>query len=350
MKPPRFVLGIESSCDETAVAIVSEAREMLANVVCSQTDLHAPYGGVVPEIAARSHLQWLEPALKEALTQAGLPSVASMDAIAATSGPGLIGGLIVGLMSGKMLASIYRKPLFAVNHLEAHALTVRLTDGLPYPYLLLLVSGGHCFFARINGLGDYEHLGGTIDDALGEAFDKCAKMMGLSYPGGPAIERLAATGDASAFALPRPLCGTTNQDHCDLSFAGLKTAIRTQLLAQDAIDAKVQANMAAAFQRTVIAILCEKVSAAYRLAARPDDAAPLPLVLAGGVAANQAIKAALVAHCEAKHGAQCVVPPPALCTDNAAMIAWVGQERLQSGCSPDPLTAEPRARWPLSSV
>lgn len=334
-----LILGIESSCDETAAAIVDDKRRILANVVRSQTEAHAPYGGVVPEIAARSHIEWMQPVLSQALDEAGV-SLYDIDAIAATAGPGLIGGVIVGLMSAKTLASVARKPLIAVNHLEGHALTARLSDGVDFPYLLLLVSGGHCQFVRVDGLGKYQILGGTIDDALGEAFDKCAKMMGLGYPGGPMIEKLAAQGNPNAFDLPLPLSGSGD---CNLSFSGLKTAIRYQLAPLAPLSDAIKADMAASFQRTVIAILEQKVTKAFEVCG-----APMPLVIAGGVAANQSIKAAMQRLCEARD-TQCIVPPPHLCTDNAAMIAWAGMERFQSGLT-DPLTAEPRARWPLSSL
>lgn len=337
-----LVLGIESSCDETAVALVDETRRIHANVVRSQVEAHAPYGGVVPEIAARSHIQWMEPVLKQALDEAGV-TLNDVDAIAATAGPGLIGGVIVGLMTAKTLASVHRKPLIGVNHLEGHALTVRLTDAVAFPYLLLLVSGGHCQFVLVRALGEYEILGGTIDDALGEAFDKCAKMMGLGYPGGPQIEKLAKAGNPDAFALPRPLRGNGRPD---FSFSGLKTAIRYQLreLQQKQnghLTPQQQADMAASFQRTAIEILKEKVGLALGLC---EDG--IPLVIAGGVAANQAIRLAMTELAQSC-GRVCVVPSPALCTDNAAMIAWAGLERFQSGLV-DALDVEPRASWPLS--
>ena len=333
-----LILGIESSCDETAVALVDDARRIHANVVRSQTEAHAPYGGVVPEIAARSHIEWMEPVLRQALDEAGV-GVADVDAIAATAGPGLIGGVIVGLMTAKTLVSVYRKPLIAVNHLEGHALTARLTDNVAFPYLLLLASGGHCQFIVVKGLGDYQLLGGTIDDALGEAFDKCAKMMGLGYPGGPQLEQLAKQGNPSAYGLPKPLCG---QPNCNLSFSGLKTAIRYQLRELGELTDQHKADMAASFQATVIAVLQDKVTRALKAAGQG-----MPLVIAGGVAANQAIKGAMSELAESL-GSRCIVPPPALCTDNAAMIAWAGLERFQSGLI-DSLELEPRARWPLSS-
>lgn len=338
-----LILGIESSCDETAVALVDDTRRIRANVIRSQVAAHAPYGGVVPEIAARSHIEWMEPVLAQALDEAGCEA-GDIDAIAATAGPGLIGGVIVGLMTGKTLASVWCRPLIAVNHLEGHALSVRLSDALAYPYLLLLVSGGHCQFVLVRALGEYAVLGGTIDDALGEAFDKCAKMMGLGYPGGPQIEQWAARGNPEAFDLPRPLSGSVRPD---FSFSGLKTAIRYQLQALGELSDRNRADMAASFQATAIAILREKVSVALGLCAQ-QGMAGIPLVLAGGVAANAAIREAMQDQA-ASHGSACVIPPPGLCTDNAAMIAWAGLERFQAGLH-SPLSAEPRARWPLADV
>jgi N6-L-threonylcarbamoyladenine synthase len=333
-----LVLAIESSCDDTSVAIVDDTRRIRANVVRSQIEVHAPYGGVVPEIAARNHIAAMEPVLQAALDEAGC-SLSDIDLFAATAGPGLIGGVIVGLMTAKTLAAVHGKPLLAVNHLEGHALTVRLSDNTPYPYLLLLVSGGHCFYCHVKGLGDYTLLGGTIDDALGEAFDKCAKMMGLGYPGGPVIEKLAAQGNADAFDLPRPLM---DREGCDLSFSGLKTAIRYTLQAQPELTGQVKADMAASFQKTACEILVEKTRRAYRMAAQN-----MPIVLAGGVAANSAIRGAMEALAE-ELDTHCVFPPVKLCTDNAAMIAIAALERFEAG-ETSPLTTEPRARWPLAS-
>lgn len=343
---PMLILGIESSCDETAVALVDDTRRIHANVIRSQYEHHAPYGGVVPEIAARAHIEWMEPILSEALQTAGV-SVPDVDAIAVTAGPGLIGGVIVGVMTAKTLASVYRKPLVAVNHLEGHALTPRLTNDVAFPYLLLLVSGGHFIYAIVRGVGDYVLLGRSIDDALGEAFDKCAKMMGLGYPGGPKIEQMAKQGNPQAFNYPMPLRGTAG---CDASFSGLKTAVRLSLRSMashenDLTDAQ-RADVAASFQHTVIEILKERTTQAIRMA-KAQGFDGLPLVVAGGVAANQAIGGALQA-LAAGYGMGYVAPPPALCTDNAAMIAWAGLERFRLGLT-DGLDTEPRARWPLAA-
>lgn len=339
------ILGIESSCDETAAAVVSDTREILSNVVYSDIAAHQPYGGVVPEIAARSHMQFIEPVIEAALREAEC-SLQEIDAIAVTAGPGLIGGVIVGVMAAKTLAMVADKPLIGVNHLEGHALTVRLTDEVPFPYLLLLVSGGHCQWLFVKGVGDYVRLGGTIDDALGEAFDKTAKMLGLPYPGGPQIEQLALRGDAQGFDLPRPLL---DRKSCDFSFAGLKTAVRYKI--QDAIgrdgevSAQTQTNMAASFQAAAIDILQNRLGHASAACADLPDFQHV--VLAGGVAANKAIRGAMQTSC-AQAGKQLVVPPIALCTDNAAMIAWAGMEKFQLG-QYDDLSLEPRARWPLAS-
>ena len=338
-----IVLGIESSCDETAIAVVDDARRIRANLVRTQYEQHTPYGGVVPEIAARAHIEWIEPLLQQALSEANI-TIPELDAIAVTSGPGLIGGVIVGVMTAKTLASIHRKPLVAVNHLEGHALTVRLCEEVPFPYLLLLVSGGHYLYAVVRDVGHYELLGSTRDDALGEAFDKCAKMMGIAYPGGPNIERMARQGNSSAHTFPTPMVGT---DGCDVSFSGLKTAVRYALrdrLASGApITEQEKADVAASFQQTVLSILRERTAKAMAMAGTP-----MPLVVAGGVAANQAIGAALRELADEK-GVALHVPPPALCTDNAAMIAWAGLERFHKGLV-DGLNVEPRARWSLSEL
>lgn len=339
------ILGIESSCDETAAAVVTDTREILSNVVYSDIASHQPYGGVVPEIAARSHMQFIEPVIENALKEADC-ALSDLDGIAVTAGPGLIGGVIVGVMAAKTLAMVANKPLIGVNHLEGHALTVRLTNDVPFPYLLLLVSGGHCQWLYVKGVGDYVRLGGTIDDALGEAFDKTAKMLGLPYPGGPQIESLAKRGNAAAFDLPRPLLDRTS---CDFSFAGLKTAVRYKV--QDAIarDGEVteqtQRDMAACFQSASIDILTNRLK--HALAACEELPPFEHVVLAGGVAANQAIRGAMDEAC-ANAGKQLVVPPVKLCTDNAAMIAWAGMEHFMLGHT-DELTLEPRARWPLAS-
>lgn len=333
------ILGIETSCDETAVAIVDGDRKVLAHALVSQLEDHAPYGGVVPEIAARSHLHHLPRLLEKAKQESGL-SLADIDAVAVTAGPGLIGGVIVGLMFAKALASAHALPLVAVNHLEAHALTARLTDEVAFPFLLALVSGGHCQMLEVTGVGQYRELGATRDDALGEAFDKTAKMMGLPYPGGPVMERLAREGDASRFALPRPMVGTPG---CDMSFSGLKTAVRLALAEHQPLDDQLRRDMAASFEAAICDVMRDRLHAALAMASNPTAC-----VVAGGVAANQALKAALT-EVASRHGLPLVVPPPALCTDNAVMIAWAGIERFRLGLT-DPLDIEPKARWPLASL
>jgi N6-L-threonylcarbamoyladenine synthase len=341
------LLGIETSCDETAAAVVEDAADpdarIRANVVLSQLDAHRPYGGVVPEIAARSHLDHLDELIRRALDQAGL-APADLDGIAATAGPGLIGGVFVGTMTAKAMASALGRPFLAVNHLEGHALTARLTDDLAFPYLLLLVSGGHCQLLAVEGLGRYRRLGGTVDDAVGEAFDKTAKLLDLGYPGGPAVERAAARGDPAAFDLPRPMLGRAG---CDFSFSGLKTAVRQARRAQGDLAPQTTADLAASFQAAVADVLADRC--AHALAAfRDDHGRAGPLVVAGGVAANGTLRARLQAVATA-HGAQVYAPPLALCTDNAAMIAWAGLERLKAGHR-DPLDVAPRPRWPLDSL
>jgi len=335
--PRPLVLGIESSCDETAVALVAGDRTILAQAIASQEAEHAPYGGVVPEIAARAHAERLAPMLEKVMGEAGL-ALADVDAVAATAGPGLIGGVMVGLVSAKALAMAADKPLLAINHLEGHALSPRLADGaLAFPYLLLLVSGGHCQILAVEGVGSYRRLATTIDDALGEAFDKTAKLLGLGYPGGPAVERLAQAGDPAAVPLPRPLNGSA-EPH--FSFAGLKSAV---LRAVES-GAHTPADIAASFQQAAVECLIDRLE--HALAA----AGPFPaLVVAGGVAANRAVRAALES-LAASHAMRFVAPPLALCTDNAAMIAWAGCERLAAagpGFAGDPLDAPARPRWPL---
>lgn len=332
---PITILGIETSCDETAAAIVTDAREIRANIVLSQLGEHAAYGGVVPEIAARAHMEHLERIIHEALTTAHC-KLEDLDAIAVTGGPGLIGGVIVGVMTAKAIASVHKKPFIAVNHLEGHALTVRLTSDIAFPYLMLLVSGGHCQFLIVHGVGDYTLLGGTVDDALGEAFDKVAKMLGLPQPGGPSVEKLARQGNEYAYNFPIPMKG---RDGCDLSFSGLKTAVRLALP-----DAKKE-DICASFQRTACDCLIDRARHAIALfhARYPQGT---DFVLAGGVAANQKIREALTGLLT-EHGMTLTAPPPALCTDNAAMIAWAGLERFRLGLT-DTLDFEPRARWPLS--
>ena len=328
-----IILGIESSCDETAAALVTGNREILSHRLAGQEAEHRPYGGVVPEIAARAHVEVLVPLIEAALADAG-KSLADLDAIAATAGPGLIGGVMVGLVTAKALCHAADKPLIAVNHLEGHALSPRLADAsLHFPYLLLLVSGGHCQLLLVSGVGQYHRLATTIDDAAGEAFDKTAKLLGLGFPGGPAVETAAKSGNPKAVPLPRPLLGSA-EPH--FSFAGLKSAV---LRARDARMYRAE-DIAAAFQQAVVDCLIDRTRRA--LEAAPEATA---LVVAGGVAANQSIRAALEA-LAARHGLPFVAPPLWLCTDNAAMIGWAGAERLAAGLT-DGLDFEARPRWPL---
>ncbi len=325
-----IVLGIESSCDETAAALVTDDRRILAHRLAGQEAAHRPFGGVVPEIAARAHVEALEPLIVAALADAGL-TLAQVDAIAATAGPGLIGGVMVGLVTGKALAHAAGKPLVAVNHLEGHALSARLSDpDLAFPYLLLLVSGGHCQLLLVQGVGRYRRLATTIDDAAGEAFDKTAKLLGLGFPGGPAVERAAALGDPKAVPLPRPLKGSP-EPH--FSFAGLKSAVSR------AVGHHLPEDIAASFQAAVVDCLIDRTT---RAQATVEATA---LVVAGGVAANGAVRAALETLAIA-HGLRFVAPPLWLCTDNAAMIAWAGAERFAAGLT-DPLDVAARPRWPL---
>jgi len=334
-----LILGIESSCDETAVALVRGDRTIVAQAVASQDAAHRPFGGVVPELAARAHVERLTPMIAEVLAAAGV-RLADVDAIAATAGPGLIGGVMVGLVTAKALSFAARRPLIAVNHLEGHALSPRLVDaGLDFPYLLLLVSGGHCQLLAVHGVGRYRRLATTIDDAAGEAFDKVAKILGLGFPGGPAVERAARDGDPGRFKLPRPLAGT-NEPH--FSFAGLKSAVlRAWTVLPDPADTD-RADLAAGFQAAVIDCLVDRTGRALR--AMPAATA---LVVAGGVASNTAVREHLAA-LAATHGLPFVAPPPWLCTDNAAMIAWAGAERLALGLV-DGLNAAARPRWPLDA-
>jgi N6-L-threonylcarbamoyladenine synthase len=340
-----IVLGIETSCDETAAAIVRDDRSILANVVLSQLDEHRPYGGVVPEIAARAHLDYLDGIVRQAMNDAGL-DYAELDGIAVTGGPGLIGGVMVGVMTAKAIALAHAKPFIAVNHLEGHALTARLTDGLDFPYLLLLVSGGHCQLLIAEDVGRYRRLGGTIDDAVGEAFDKSAKLLELGYPGGPALEAAALGGDAARFTLPRPLRGRPG---CDFSFSGLNTAIRhtVDALPPGPLDARDVADIAAAFQAAVGDVLVDRSINAFAAFRDAHPATPPALVVAGGVAANKALRQQLADLC-AREGARLVAPPLGLCTDNAAMIAWAGLEHLRRG-ETDGLDFAPRPRWPLDT-
>lgn len=344
------ILGIETSCDETAASVVAlgeGAPQILSSVVLSQIEEHAAFGGVVPEIAARAHVEALDGIVEAALADAGT-SLAEIDAIAATAGPGLVGGLIVGLMTAKAIAAAAGKPLIAINHLEGHALTARLTDGLAFPYLLLLVSGGHTQILLVRGVGDYQRWATTIDDALGEAFDKTAKMLGLAYPGGPNVEKTATTGNAARFAFPRPMKGEARPD---FSFSGLKTAVRQAATAIAPLSEQDVADICASFQAAVSDALGDRVKRALARFRQEYPDAPHPaLVVAGGVAANKTIRATLEALCR-ENGFVFVAPPHALCTDNAAMIAWAGIERMRAGLvEPDAMDFVPRSRWPLDSV
>ena len=330
----RMVLGIESSCDETAAALVTDDRRILAQAIASQDECHAPYGGVVPEIAARAHSERLAPLIERVLNEAQV-ALKDVDAVAATAGPGLIGGVMVGLVTAKALAMASGRPLLAINHLEGHALSPRLADPeLRFPYALLLVSGGHCQLLRVDGVGRYRRFATTIDDALGEAFDKTAKILGLGFPGGPAVERMAAEGDAKAVPLPRPLLGSA-EPH--FSFAGLKSAV---LRAHES-GQYAPADIAASFQQAAIDCVVDRTSRALD---RMDKVTAL--VVAGGVAANRRVRVALE-DLAAGRGLGFVAPPQALCTDNAAMIAWAGLERLAEGAAGDPLDVSARPRWPL---
>lgn len=342
-----IILGIETSCDETAAAVVMRDESghgtIRSNVIRSQLDEHAAFGGVVPELAARAHVEWLDHIIAQAIDEAGI-ALEDVDAIAATAGPGLIGGVLVGLTTAKALAASLGKRLIAVNHLEGHALTARLTDGVAFPYLMLLVSGGHSQFVLVRGVGDYERWGGTIDDALGEAFDKVAKLLSLGPPGGPAVEHAAKTGDPRRFKFPRPLL---REERLDFSFSGLKTAVRLQAEALAPLTDQDVADIAASFQDTVAAIVETRSRQALDRFSRAFPGQAMRLVVAGGVAANRRIAAALENLCR-EAGAQLVVPPIVLCTDNGAMVAWAGAERLALGTESD-LDVAARPRWPLDT-
>jgi N6-L-threonylcarbamoyladenine synthase len=339
------VLGLESSCDESAAAVLDGNGRVLAEAILSQQREHAPYGGVVPEIAARAHLAHLPGLARDVMTRAGL-GFDALGGVAATGGPGLIGGLIVGSLLGKGIAIARRLPYVAVNHLEAHALTARLPGlvegGAPFPYLLLLVSGGHCQCVKVSGVGAYRRLGSTLDDAAGEAFDKVGKLLGLGWPGGPALERLAAKGDPARFVFPRPMLGRPG---CDFSFSGLKTAVARAVAEHGtgALPEALAADLAAGFQRAVTEVMADRANHAMAMA--PDATL---LVVAGGVAANGAIRAALATAATAR-GVRLAAPPVRLCTDNAVMVAWAGIERLRLGLS-DTLDFAPRPRWPLEEL
>ncbi len=349
-----IVLGIETSCDETAVAIVDEHKNVLSHALNSQIALHQKFGGVVPEVAARSHIEVLDGLILHALKEAKL-DFKDIDAFAATSGPGLIGGVIVGMMAAKTLASVFQKPFIAINHLEAHALTARLTSDIEFPYLLLLISGGHCQILIAHKVGKYTKLGETIDDALGEAFDKVAQMLGLPYPGGPAVEKMALQGDNKRFKFSRPLIdGYIKKDHlCDFSFSGLKTAVRREiekltgetfshLTTPQKLSERDKQDICASFQRTACEIIINRLENIDRSQLNFKK-----LVIAGGVAANRYIFLELQNWAK-KHDLEVIAPPIKLCTDNAVMVAWNGVEKMRLGIS-DELNFKPRARWELDS-
>jgi len=337
-----IMLGIESSCDETAAAIVAADKTIHANEIASQIDTHAKYGGVVPEVAARAHLEMIDQVIHDALANAGM-TMADIDAVAATGGPGLIGGIAVGTVTAKAIAAARQIPYYAVNHLEGHALSPRLADDVAFPYLLLLVSGGHTQLLAVVGPGQYHRYGTTMDDAAGEAFDKCAKAMGLGYPGGPAIEAAAKNGNPKSIALPRPLKGSAN---CHFSFSGLKTALANRLSQLGGPKAAPLADLAASLQVAIADCLADRTKMAmarFLQAFPPQDGIQPVLVIAGGVAANKHIFTCLQKVADAS-GFRLSVPPAKLCTDNAAMIAWAALERLDAA---DDLGFAPRPRWPL---
>ena len=343
------ILGIETSCDETAAAVVRRnadgSGEIVSNIVLSQIEDHAPYGGVVPEIAARVHIRHLDRLIRQAMDEAGL-DFPVLDGVAATAGPGLLGGVIIGLTTAKAIAMSHAKPLLAINHLEGHALTPRLLEPCPFPYLLLLISGGHTQFQLVEGVGRYRRLGTTIDDALGEAFDKTAKLLGLGYPGGPLVEQYARMGNPQRFDFPRPLKGRKD---CNFSFSGLKTAVREAVRDLGNLSGQDIADVCASFELAVAETLQDRLKmafAAFREAC-PDVKEPA-LIVAGGVAANATLKNVL-ARSVKESGFKLIVPPASLCTDNAAMIAWAGAERLALGLVDD-LSVAARARWPLDEV
>ena len=340
------LLGIETTCDETAAAVVrlrpDGGGEILSNEVMSQIAEHSAFGGVVPEIAARAHIEIIDRLVARALEDAKV-KLADLDGIAGAAGPGLIGGVIVGLTTAKALALAARKPFIAVNHLEAHALTARLTDGVEFPYLLLLVSGGHTQLVAVCGVGQYVRLGATVDDAVGEAFDKVAKMLGLAYPGGPLVEREALKGNPQRFDLPRPMLG---RPRADFSFSGLKTAVRLEAERVAPLTGMDIADLCASFQAAVVDTLIDRCRAGLRHF-RDQIGACQAMVVAGGVAANGSIRRALTRFC-GETGLRLVLPPPQLCTDNGAMIAWAGIERLRLGLSDD-MTFAARPRWPLDA-
>jgi N6-L-threonylcarbamoyladenine synthase len=341
-----LVLGIETTCDETAAAVVARQNDgsgrILSNIVRSQTEEHARFGGVVPEIAARAHVDLLDGIVGQAMREANV-GFAQLSAVAAAAGPGLIGGVIVGLTTAKAIAMVHETPLIAVNHLEAHALTPRLTNALAFPYCLFLASGGHTQIVAVVGVGHYERLGTTVDDAMGEAFDKVAKMLSLPYPGGPEVERAAASGNARRFAFPRPMLGRPD---ANFSLSGLKTAVRNEASRLMPLEPQDVSDLCAGFQAAVLESTADRLSVGLRLF-HERFGPPRALVAAGGVAANRAIRGALQ-EVAAKAQTTLIIPPPALCTDNGAMIAWAGAERMALGLT-DTMDAPPRARWLLDA-
>jgi N6-L-threonylcarbamoyladenine synthase len=343
---PLLVLGIETTCDETAASVVERKADgsgrILSNVVRSQTEEHARFGGVVPEIAARAHVDLLDGIIDRAMKEAGV-GYEQLSAVAAAAGPGLIGGVIVGLTTAKAIAMVHNTPLIAINHLEAHALTPRLTCSLAFPYCLFLASGGHTQIVAVAGVGQYVRLGTTVDDAMGEAFDKVAKMLGLPYPGGPQVERAANGGDPKRFAFPRPMLGRPD---ANFSLSGLKTAVRNEASRLSPLEPRDISDLCASFQAAVLESTADRLSVGLKLFAEIFGP-PRALVAAGGVAANQAIRGALQ-DVAAKAETTLIIPPPALCTDNGAMIAWAGAERLALGIT-DTMEAPPRARWLLDA-
>src|SRR4051794_13698324 len=341
-----LVLGIETTCDETAAAVIERAPDgrgkILSNIVRSQVEEHARFGGVVPEIAARAHVEVLDGIIDAAMREAGI-DYAELGGVAAAAGPGLIGGVIVGLTTAKAIAVVHDTPLIAVNHLEAHALTPRLTDAIDFPYCLFLASGGHTQIVAVAGVGNYVRLGTTVDDAMGEAFDKVAKMLGLPYPGGPEVERAAQGGDPRRFAFPRPMLGRAD---ANFSLSGLKTAVRNEASRLMPLEPQDIGDLCASFQAAVLESTADRLSVGLRLF-HERFGPPRALVAAGGVAANQAIRGALQ-DVAARAQTTLIIPPPALCTDNGAMIAWAGAERLAIGLT-DTMDAPPRARWLLDT-
>ena len=342
-----IVLGIETTCDETAAALVERRDDgrgrILSNIVLSQTEEHAAFGGVVPEIASRAHVEALDGIIAAAMDEAGV-GFSSIGAVAAAAGPGLIGGVLVGLTTAKAISLVAQKPLIGINHLEAHALTARLIDVTPFPYLLFLASGGHTQIVAVRGVGDYVRLGTTMDDAIGEAFDKTAKLLGLGYPGGPQVEKEALTGNPARFNLPRPMHGRAEPD---FSLSGLKTALRLEAEKIAPLTDQDVADLCASFQQAIVDVIADRLRIGLRVF-RESYGTPTALVAAGGVAANQAIRKVLN-RLAFEAGTALIAPPMELCTDNGAMIAWAGCERLALGLT-DTLDVNARARWPLSEV